>query len=309
IGENLEARAGFIRRPGVVTSLVDTRVTGFGRPGSLLRSISANVQLHGNWQYANFIHGDKIQDQKLHLNTLALFNGGWSTFVGIFIESFGYDPSLYHDYALETRNATGGLDTIPFTGQPTIPNAEVFVQVITPEWRSFTANLGYLHGHDEDFYEWASGTLSYMHAELNWRPTGRGRMAFSYDWQQVNRRTDGTLVHLARIPRLKVEYQLTRTAFVRLVGEYNEDKVDSLRDVSRTEAPILIGGSNGYSRTTAGSAKSFRGDALFSYHPTPGTLFFAGYGSAWSEADWVQPRRFLQEGDRLFLKATYLFRF
>ncbi|MEO5799329.1 MAG: DUF5916 domain-containing protein [Gemmatimonadales bacterium] len=309
IGDDLVADAGFIRRPGVVTSLIDTRITGYGRAGNRLQSITANIGLQGNWQYGSFIQGRGIQDKKLHLNTTALFRGGGSAFVGVFIELFGYDPSLYRDYALEKRSAGGGLDTIPFTGQPTIPNAEVFVQFLTPEWRNLTANLGYLGGHDEDFYEWASGTLNYMHAELNWRPTGRGRLAFSYDWQQVNRRTDGTLVHVARIPRLKLEYQLTRTAFLRLVGEYNQDKIDSLRDVSRTEAPILIRGPEGYARTAAKTTNAFHGDALFSYQPRPGTLFFAGYGSAWNESATTRPNHLSRQSDRFFLKATYLFRF
>jgi hypothetical protein len=52
----------------------------------------------------------------------------------------------------------------------------------------------------------------------------------------------------------------------------------------------------------------FRSDLLFSYKPTPGTVFFLGYGASLSE-----PRAFRFVGldrvvDGFFLKATYLFR-
>ena len=53
----------------------------------------------------------------------------------------------------------------------------------------------------------------------------------------MNRRTDGSLVNVGRIPRLKLEYQLVRPFFVRLVGQYVQQQTDSLRDDSRTGAP------------------------------------------------------------------------
>ena len=66
------------------------------------------------------------------------------------------------------------------------------------------------------------------------------RTELTYYWQQINRRTDGSLVNVGRIPRLKIEYQVSRPLFLRLVGQYVQDETDSLRDDSRTGAPILI---------------------------------------------------------------------
>src|SRR5213076_1891811 len=76
--------------------------------------------------------------------------------------------------------------------------------------------------------------------DLVWRPTGRVRTGLIYDHQQVNRRTDGSLVARTRVPRLKIEYQLSRAVFLRLVGQYTSNQVDSLRDDSRTNDPILF---------------------------------------------------------------------
>ena len=65
-------------------------------------------------------------------------------------------------------------------------------------------------------------------------------MGAQYQLQSFDRRTDGTSVGGRRIPRLKVEYQLTRAIFFRVVGEYDASRQDDLRDDGRTELPIVI---------------------------------------------------------------------
>src|SRR5437879_12592220 len=109
-----------------------------------------------------------------------------------------------------------------------------------------------------------------MNAELSYRPTERIRNSISYFWQQVNRRTDGTLVNVGRVLRAKLEYQLSRPLFVRVVGQYIQDKTDSLRDDSRTGAPILIAGPGGVTRSAAARTNLFPADVLLRYQPVPG---------------------------------------
>lgn len=129
--------------------------------------------------------------------------------------------------------------------------------------------------------------------------------------QSFRRRTDDSIVGIRRIPRVKTEYQMSRSIFVRVVGEYNSDWQDELRDDLRTNLPIFI-------RNTATGAderavrthmKSFRADWLFSYQPTPGTVVFAGYGNTLANVD-EDPRtaRLTRTVDGFFLKVSYLFR-
>ena len=111
------------------------------------------------------------------------------------------------------------------------------------------------------------------------------------------------------IPRLKVEYQVARPVFVRLVGQYDALKVDSLRDASRTEFPVLVRNPDGsFRRAVATQRGSFRGDALFSYQPTPGTVFFFGYGSSYLSPTFLDRESLDRTRDGFFLKASYLFR-
>jgi hypothetical protein len=170
-----------------------------------------------------------------------------------------------------------------------------------------------LWGHDENFYEWASAAITLFNAGVDWRPTDQLRFNGTYQLQRVGRRTDGSTVNIQHIPRLKVEYQLSRPIFLRLVGEYTSERQDDLRDNTRTEAPLLIFDPEvgEFVRATAFTRESFRGDVLFSYQPNPGTVLFAGYGS--TLRDPVDPEDPLRTGlrradDGFFLKMSYLFR-
>jgi hypothetical protein len=118
------------------------------------------------------------------------------------------------------------------------------------------------------------------------------------------------LVRLRSIPRVKVEYQMSRALFVRFVGQHDGTKIDALRDDSRTEAPILIRSGNGTFSPSAPVRRSgFRADWLVSYQPNPGTVVFAGYGASLGSNDqFFSPRDLTRTSDGLFVKLSYLFR-
>jgi hypothetical protein len=59
---------------------------------------------------------------------------------------------------------------------------------------------------------------------------------------------------------------------------------------------------------TATASNNMRVDWLFSYQPTPGTVFFAGYGSRLDERDAFAFRRLTRSADGFFTKFSYLFR-
>ena len=119
----------------------------------------------------------------------------------------------------------------------------------------------------------------------------------------ITRAADGSWFSTANIPRLKVEYQLTRDIFFRYVGQYFAQVRDTLRDPRTGDQLIVDSIPQGRSTNT-----EFRNDFLFSYKPTPGTVLFFGYGSSLSEPDPFSFRRLSRTGDGFFLKASYLFR-
>ena len=205
-----------------------------------------------------------------------------------------------------------GTDTLPFVGRPRIPNRDYVLSFETPEYKHFSANVFTLWGNDENFFEWSPGRILFINGGLTWRPTGKLRLDGTYALQQVRRVSDGSMVNIAHLPRLKMEYQLSRPIFIRLVGEYSREKQDSLRDDTRTEGPLLIfdPSVNDFVRTRAFTRSSFRGDVLFSYQPNPGTVVFLGYGSTLLDPiDPTNPREtgLRRSEDGFFLKMSYLF--
>jgi uncharacterized protein DUF5916 len=309
IDENFRAQSGFISRPGIVHANLDHSVTLYGKPGSLIENFTGDVALDGTWEYRRFVNGQGIQDQKLHLNTNTRLKSGWQVGASVLFESFGYPSDVYTDYALELPASGGvGTDTVPFTGRPTIPNLDYVLTLDTPEFSHFSGNVFFLWGHDENFYEWASANITWLELTLDWRPTHKLRVNGFYRLQYVGRRSDASTVDLWRSPRLKIEYQLSRPIFLRLVGEYTAERRDALRDDTRTGAPILIrDAANGYVRTSPFGHRSFRGDFLFSYQPNPGTVLFAGYGSTLRDPTELGTASLRRAEDGFFLKLSYLF--
>ena len=156
---------------------------------------------------------------------------------------------------------------------------------------------------------------------LTVRPTDKLRMNATYNLQSYNRRSDGSIVANNRIPRLKMEYQIARPIFVRVVGEFDSFYRDALRDEGGTQRPILAndacnGGTFGVTRACQNT--SFRGDFLFAYQPNPGTVVFFGYGAGFADKrPGSQPFEFPSSfgfngynrtDDAFFVKASYLFR-
>jgi len=97
---------------------------------------------------------------------------------------------------------------------------------------------------------------------------------------------------------------------VRLVGTYDSQTTDSLRDDSRSNDPIVIRDPVTGTFTRAGRtvANAVRIDGLFAYQPTPGTVFFLGYGSSMTEDDPFAFRGIHRLNDGFFAKLSYVFR-
>ena len=226
------------------------------------------------------------------------------------MRSFGFDPDYYGQFAIERHDATGAIvDTAAFTGTPRIPNLDWLVQASTPNWKHLSANVFYLWGHDENFYEWSSASIQWMDVGVDWRPTTQLRVSQTFNMQTYRRRTDGSLVASSHIPRLKVEYQLTRALMVRAVGEYQAEVVDTLRDDSRTGDPLLYRLSSGrYARLTGGKSNELRPQLLVAYTPIPGTVLFAGYGGSYEGPEHLRFRGMERTVDAFFIKLSYLFR-
>jgi hypothetical protein len=302
------ADAGFINRTGIVHARLGPRRNWY--PGGRVESLQLGTFLDGTWSYDRFRAGREPNDLKWHVSANSTWRGGWRVTGFTFIESFLYPAELYHDYFIERRDPTGAvLDTVPYTGTHRLPNLGGLVSVALPQFARFAADIQLIGGRDDNFEEWSSAWVLFTTANLDWRPNDRIRVNGRYLEQRFHRYSDGSLVKLQWIPRMKLEYQVSRPVFVRFIGEYNAAKRDALRDDSRTNDPILLRQPDGsFTPATAQQRSRLRADALFAYQPTPGTVIFAGYGGTLAGEQFFEPRALRRAEEGVFVKVSYLWR-
>jgi hypothetical protein len=302
------AGSGFISRPGIAHANLNPRHTWYPE-NSIFESITFGPQFDGTWEWDRFTKMTEPNDIKANTSTTALLRGGWRATLYTWTETFKYPAYLYTNYFIEQRDASGTVtDTVPYTGTDRLTNLGVMMSLGTPQWEKFSGNVQLIGGQDDNFDEWSSAWILYSTVEGDWRPTDRLRVNGRFLEQRVYRKSDASLVRLRTIPRLKLEYQLSRPIFLRFVGQYDGLKVDALRDDSRTENPILIRTASGFRRSTPVERGGLRMDWLFSYQPNPGTVFFAGYGSSLGSDFLFRPDELRRTSDGFFVKLSYLLR-
>jgi hypothetical protein len=310
VDDRFRTQSGFIGRGGIAQGLLDQWYTYYLKPGHFVESITFDPTLYYTWNYSALVHQREALEKKFHNRIAVTAKGGWSADATVMTETFGFDRALYANY----RVLRGPGDTVAFTGSPRIGNRDIAFSLNTPQWKRASFSAYYLWGSDENFLEWAPADILFANYEAEVRPTDRLRVTTSYIKQRYVRQTDHTQVADTRIPRLKLEYQIARPLFVRLVGEYASTEQDALRDDGRTNKPLLVNGA----LSPAFTDGTFRSDFLLSYRPNPGTVFFMGYGAGYADTrdtprSFTVPRSLGLPGlsltDNVFyVKASYLYR-
>ena len=305
IDPDFRTQSGFVSRAGLAHANLAHRYTHLGANGARFENVTGSVSVDGRWQYRTFTRRGDAQDKKLHFDVGTQLRGGWNVGAGFYVETFGYDRAFYGTRRVQLADGS----TVPFVGVPHITNHDYLVSVNTPQWSKLSARAFYVWGQDENFFEWASADIALANVSIDWRPTTQLRVSGAYQYQGYKRRTDGSTVGLTRIPRVKTEYQLARSIFVRLVTEYTADQTDALRDDAGSGGALLFpDGAGGYATQPATVRNRLRVQSLFSYQPVPGTVFFAGYSSLLDEPQALRFTRFTRQNDGFFVKLSYLFR-
>jgi hypothetical protein len=311
VSDRFTAGSGFISEPDIAQGTIMPSITVYGRRGALIERFTGSLFADLVWAYPDFRTGAPARDRRLMPSANLTFRGGWNLGLTAYRFSYGYDERLFRHYAIQVP-AAGALDTIPYPKAQRLLPLAGSVSLRSPEVAGFLLNVYLAFGDDVNYAEWSIADIWLGHFSLGYRPTSRLRAEAVVPFQSYHRSVDGSFVARTVIPRLKLEYQVTRSVFLRAVGEYRAFRRDSLRDVTRTEAPILVRDPSGgpYRRDLAAATtqNSFRGDFLVSYQPAPGTVFFAGYGSSLVDSEAFRFRGLERVTDNFFLKLSYLFR-
>jgi hypothetical protein len=291
IDRDFRADNGFVPRTGFVKPSISHRFTWYGKQGAVAERFQIFASVNGLWRYDDFFDRKSVlEDQGSVMGTLTL-RGGWNINVSPKLSTYAFDPA---DYA----------NLLNFTPSDRITTGGSGFSVSTPQFKRFAASVGTTVANDVDFLETSRVRRLDYNASLDLRPSDRLRINATYVSSQFTRRETGERSAFSRIPRVKAEYQVARPIFVRIVSQYTATRREPLRDPLTGE--ILTLASGGPSKPSA--TNSLRTDWLFSYRPTPGTVFFLGYGGNLAEEDPLAFRRLRRTQDAFFVKLSYLFR-
>jgi hypothetical protein len=221
----------------------------------------------------------------------ATMRGGWSVGMTPRLSTFAFDPAAYSNFVPSDR-IESFVSSFSFS---------------TPQFHSFSASAGATVGNDVDLLETSRVRRTDFNASLDLRPSSRLRLNATYVSTAFIRRSDGERSAFQRIPRVKVEYQLARPLFVRVVSQYTATRREALRD-PRTGQIIEIGSGNTRAPSSPTASNALRTDWLVSYRPAPGTVVFLGYGGTLNEPDPLAFHELRRRNDSFFVKLSYVFR-
>jgi uncharacterized protein DUF5916 len=307
IHQNFRADNGFVPRTGYVQPSVSNRYTWYGKPGSLVERFNVFGSFSGLWQYSDIFNAKSLLEDRSSLMTQATLRGGWSVGYTPKLSSVAFAPSAYSNLYVPVFVGPTQTGTTPFTPSPRIESFLNTFSVSSPQFQTFTASAGATIGNDVDFLETSRVRRIDYNASLDLRPSKQLRVGATYVSSAFTRRSDGERSAFTYIPRLKIEYQLARPVFVRVVSQYTATKRTPLRDPS-TGQILLSGQPSALAPAQLNVSNGLRTDWLFSYRPAPGTVFFLGYGGSLSEPDPLAFQQLRRTNDSFFIKLSYVFR-
>ena len=305
ISPEFETRSGFVPRTGIVDSRVANRFSWYGKPKAALEQLTTFVLVSPLWLYDEFPQGSPFEGSYSD-NITANIRGGWVLRANVASAYQRFEPKAYSGYRY-----VQGVDTVAIANPHGIYGLwNGTVGGSTPN-RALTLSVDVGYGEAVIFAEAARGRMRTAELESSWHPNASLRVETSVVHQRIVRDRDGSRYSTATIPRIKTEYQLTRAIFLRYIGQYLAQDRTALVD-ARTGLP-LVASPAGIARFGPSGAlltNDFRNDFLFSYKPTPGTVFFFGYGASLTEPTaFALSRDALHRvSDGFFLKASYRYR-
>ncbi len=301
---NFQDDNGFVSRTGIVQPSISNRYTWLGKPGAWLERYQVFGSVGGVWRYDDFFAGRSMLEQTGSLSNSFTFRGGWTVSITPSGARYAFDSAAYASVRAADAN---GLP-VAFVPLAKLSTSLIAVSIATPQFHTFAASVGGKIGNDVDFGEASSVRRRDFNASLDLRPDDRLRVSATYLSSEFFRRSDGVRTQVMQIPRLRVEYQLSRSVLVRIVAQYTASLRRPLLD-PLTGVPLFTADSTGaFEPSVEDDLNTLRVDALFSYRPAPGTVFFAGYGNGMTEVNPLAFTRLRRTTDGFFVKLSYVFR-
>ncbi len=298
---DFSAQSGFVNRVGYERFMGDERFSWYGPPAAVVEQITTRFVFNPLWQYGDLQRLRGTFEGGVSDTWTGYLRGGWTLSLQAAEAMQAWDSSSYAGYQV-----VRGTDTLPFVLPHALHNLWTGTGSVTTPGRALYGTASLTLGAAPIFAEAARGREVALQAEMLWHPTRSLRFDALWTHQIFDRASDGSRAVTADIPRLKIEYQLTKAIFFRYVGQYTAQTEAPLRD-PLTGAPMIV---DSATAATLGLAptRDFRQDVLFAVQPVPGTVLLFGYGATLTEPNAFQFHNLTRQDDEFILKVSYLFR-
>lgn len=292
---------GFVARKGFVRTGMSNRITLFGSNGGFFEKY--NVFFSGNsvWGYDDFFDTKSSLEGSLSMNNSFTFRGGWSLSMSPEFGTWAFDPAAFSGFRL----SDGEGSEAAFVPAPRVNSAAISFGASTPRYRRFNASMSIRTGNGVDFLETNRVRRTTWSTSIDLRPTERLRIGATYASDEMTRQIDGLSSFSTSVPRVRLEYQVARPFFIRLVSQYEASRREPFVDWKTGNILLRKDADGNWVPAVRNVSNVLRSDLLFSYRPRPGTVFFAGYGSGMTEEKALSFRGLERASDSFFIKASY----
>ncbi|UCC23814.1 MAG: carbohydrate binding family 9 domain-containing protein [Gemmatimonadales bacterium] len=297
--------SGFIRRLGESRGKAEARLNFYGDRGALLEQVRPFAEVEGIWDRDAFWKGGAIQELDTQLGLYFGFRGNISVFGT-------WNRSLY-DFAPDRYEGLfSDAGTRPFVADPTLFRGldRLSLRSWVRTWERVQGSLGLNWSEQPIFAFGAPVELARSlggDVGLTLIPTPAFRTELGMRFQSLTRELDGSEYSTALIPRIRMQYQFSKSLFLRGVFEYAAQERGTPVDPVTGE-PLQYCGASSCRALSDFLSNDIHIEGLLSYEPSPGTVFFLGYSRDMEEADAFRFQDVRPNVDGLFLKVSYRFR-
>jgi hypothetical protein len=305
ISTNFSPESRFIRRLAEAHTQGQASYSWYGGRGALVERWGPSVDVQAYWDHDAFWDGNRWKEAEARLTMSLSLRNNLSVWFTARRSEFS-SPADNYD-GLITR--PGGVIT------SFVPDKDLFdglngfnVFMFASGWERLRGRISadlkevpiFYGGDPVDVADSWGGEIS-----LTILPSRFLSMEAAVRHAVLNHK-DGTRYSSATIPRIKAQYQFNRALFLRGTLEYASAERGDLR--APDTGPLESCDEDGCEPLDGSDGNDILVEALLSYEPSPGTVFFLGYTRQVEDSrrfgfEAVQPT-----ADGLFAKLSYRFR-
>ncbi len=302
---------GFLQRIGETQVSSRASYNWFGPRGGVVEQIGPSLEVKSYWDHDAFWNGAGPEEAEVQLGWRFSLRGNITFWGNHKRTKFDFRPASYE--GLFAQQADGSYAAFR-------PNQELFdnlgsttLSLWVNKWQRVRGNVRYTFSDTPIFdrtYGVAVEPASSRSTQttLNLYPTTALVGEVGIRTTSLRRKRDGSTASTAVIPRVRAQYQFSRSLFVRGIFEYRSQERFALTDPTTGRGIFAADDEGGYALRDGSIGHDFHVEGLVSYEPSPGTVFYIGYTRQMEDTDSFRFRDIRPQNDGLFVKLSYRFR-